>query len=209
MLFNHYILCCPLLLLPSIFPSTSIFSNESVLCTRWPKYWLGLRFRLWLFSKLTGCWWNLVSCTYRVYGSLLLQHHWEKVSELRESLVQFISVTQSCPTFYDPLDCSTPGFPIHHQLTELAQTHVLRVSDAFPCLQFFPASRSFPIGQFFASGGQSIGVSASASVLPMSIQDWFPLGWTGCISLQSKRLSGVFSNTIAQKYQFFSPLLSL
>ena len=63
------------------------------------------------------------------------------------------------------------------------------------CLQSFPASRSFQMSQFFPSGGQSIGVSASASVLPMNIQDWFHLGWTGCISLQSKELSRVFSNT--------------
>ena len=77
------------------------------------------------------------------------------------------------------------------------------------CLQSFPASESFPVSQFFASGGQSIGVSASASVLPMNIQDWFPLGWTGWISLQSKGLSRVFSNTTVQKHQFFGAQLSL
>ena len=76
-------------------------------------------------------------------------------------------------------------------------------------LQSFPASRSFQISQFFESGGQSIGVSASASVLPKNIQDWFPLGWTGCISLQSKGLSRVFSNTTVQKHQFFGTQLSL
>ena len=70
-------------------------------------------------------------------------------------------------------------------------------------LQSFPASGSFPVSQFFASGGQSIGVSASASVLPMNIKDWSPLGWTGWISLQSTGLSRVFSNTTAQKHQFF------
>ena len=70
--------------------------------------------------------------------------------------------------------------------------------------QSFPASGSFQISQFFASGGQSIGVSASASVLPMNIQDWFPLGWTGWIPLQSKGLSRVFSNTTVQNHQFFS-----
>ena len=70
-------------------------------------------------------------------------------------------------------------------------------------LQSFPPSGSFPISQFFASGGQSIGVSASASVLPMNIQDWFPLGWIDWISLQSKGLSRVFSNTTVQKHQFF------
>ena len=77
------------------------------------------------------------------------------------------------------------------------------------CLQSFPASGSFPMSQLFASGGQSIGASALASVLPMNIQDWFPLGWTGWISLQSKGLSRVFSTTTVQKHQFFSTQLSL
>ena len=77
------------------------------------------------------------------------------------------------------------------------------------CLQSFPASGSFQISHFFASGGQSTGVSVSASVLSVNIQDWFPLGWTGWISLQSKGLSRVFSNTTVQKHQFFSAQLSL
>ena len=77
------------------------------------------------------------------------------------------------------------------------------------CLQSLPASGSFQMSQFFASGGQRIGVSASASVLPMNIQDWFPLGWTGLISLQSKGLSRVFSNITVPKHQFFSARLSL
>ena len=76
-------------------------------------------------------------------------------------------------------------------------------------LQSFPASGSFQMSQFFTSGGQSIGVSASALVLPMNIQDWFPLGLTGWISLQSKGLSRVFSNTTVQKHQFFGTQLSL
>ena len=77
------------------------------------------------------------------------------------------------------------------------------------CLRSFSALGSFPMSQFFASGGQSIGVSASISVLPMNIQDWFPLGWTGWISLHSKGLSRVFSNTTVQKHQFFGAQLSL
>ena len=77
------------------------------------------------------------------------------------------------------------------------------------CLQSFPESGSFPVGQFFASGGQSIRASALASVLPMNIQHWFRLGLTGLISLQSKGLSRVFSNTTVQKHQFFSAQLSL
>ena len=139
------------------------------------------------------------------------------------------SVAQSCPTLCDPMDCSTPGFPVHHQLLEPTQTHFCWVGDAiqlshplsspfllpsiFPSIRervssFHDLSRLFPMSQFFPSGGQSIGASASASVLPMNIQDWFPLGLTGLISLQSKGLSRVFSNTTVQKHQFFRAQLS-
>ena len=109
------------------------------------------------------------------------------------------------------MDCSTLGFPVHHQLLEFAQTHVDRVSDAIqpsyplssPLLppSIFPSIRVFSSesGKDFTSGGQNSGVSASASVLPMTIQDCFSLGWTGWISLQSKELSRVFSNTTVQK----------
>ena len=83
------------------------------------------------------------------------------------------------------------------------------VSPFFSCPQSFPASRSFPMSRIFASGGQSIEASASASVLPMNIQDWFPLGWTSWIFLLSKGLSRDFSNTTAQKHQFFSTWPSL
>ena len=127
--------------------------------------------------------------------------------------VWFSSVAQSSLTLCNPVDYSTPGFPVHHQLPELTQTHVHRVDviQSFhpvisfsSCLQSFPASGSFSMSQFFTSGGQSIGVSASASVLPLNIQHWFPLGLTGWISLQFKGLSRVFSNTTVQKHQFFS-----
>ena len=87
--------------------------------------------------------------------------------------------------------------------------HLFSVIPFSSCLQSFPASGSFPRSQFFPSSGQSIGVSASTSVLPVNIQDWFPLGWTVWISLQSKGLSRVFSNTTVQKHQFFSTQLSL
>ena len=119
----------------------------------------------------------------------------------------FSSVAQSCPTLCDPMNHSTPGLPVHHQLPEFTQTHVHRVGDAIqpshplsspspPAPQALPASGSFPMSQLFAWGSQSIGVSASASVLPMDTQDWSPpLGWTGWISLQSKGISRVFSNT--------------
>ena len=124
------------------------------------------------------------------------------------------SISQSCPTLCDLMDCSTPGFPVQLQLSELTQTevHPTISSSVVPfasCLESFPASGSFPRSQFLAPGGLSIGVSASASVLPMNIQDRFPLGWTGWISLQSKGLSRVFSNTTIQKHKFFSAQHSL
>ena len=118
---------------------------------------------------------------------------------------QFNSVHQLCPTLCDPMDCSTPGLPVHHQHLEFTQTHVHWVGDAVqpshPLLS--PSSPTFNLSQhqglfkwvgshLAISFGQSIGVSASTSVLPMNIQDWFPLGWTGWISLQSKGLSRVF-----------------
>ena len=119
------------------------------------------------------------------------------------------SVAQSYPTLCNPTDCSTPGCPVLHHLPELAQTHVHWVSDAiqssssvipFSCLQSLPASGSFLMSWLFASGGQSIGVSVLTWVLPMHIQDWFSLEFTGLISLQSKGLPRVFSNTTVQKH---------
>ena len=95
----------------------------------------------------------------------------------------------------------------------LSQWHPPTISSSVitfsSCLQSWPASESFPVSQFFASGGQRIETSASASVLAMNIQDWFPLVLTGLISWQSKGLSRVFSNTTVQKHQFFSTQLSL
>ena len=113
--------------------------------------------------------------------------------------VQFSSVAQSCPTLSDPMNNSTPGLPVHHQLLEFTQTHVHPAisSSVVPfssCPQSLPASGSFPMSQLFAWGGQSIGVSASASVFPMNTQDWSPLGWTGWISLQSKGLSSLLQH---------------
>ena len=129
--------------------------------------------------------------------------------------VQFSSVTQSCPTLCDPMNLA-----VHHQLQESTQTHVHQVGDAIqpsralssaspPAFNLSQLQRLFKTSQFFTSGGQSIGVSALASVLPMNIQDWFPLGWTGWISLQSKGLARVFSNTTVQNNQFFGAQLYL
>ena len=100
--------------------------------------------------------------------------------------------SNSCPlSRWCPLTISSSGVPF------------------FSCLQSFPASGSFQMSQFFSSGDQSIGVSTSASVLPMCIQGWFPLGWTSCISFQAKGLSRVFSNTTVQKHHFLGIQLSL
>ena len=133
--------------------------------------------------------------------------------------LEFSSVTQSCLTLCNPMNRSMPGLPVHHQLLEFTQTHVRWVSDAIqpshPLLSPLhlpptpPSIRIFSNESTLAWGGQSIGVSASASVLPMNTQDWSPWGWTGWISLQSKGLSRVFSNTTVQKHQFFGAQLSL
>ena len=132
---------------------------------------------------------------------------------------QFSSVVQSCPTLCNPMDYSMPGFLVHHQLLELAQIHVHWVGGAIQpsCPLLSPSPPAFNLSQhlsflmswLFASGGQNIGTSASASVLPMNIQGWCPLGLTGLISLQSKGLSKVFSNTTVQTHQFFGTQLSI
>ena len=130
----------------------------------------------------------------------------------------FSSVQFSCSvvTLSDPMDCSMKSLPVHHQLPEFTQTPLSQwcpptispsVVPFSSHLQSFPPSGSFQMSQFFISGGQSIGVSALA--LPMNIQDWFPLGWTGWISLKCKGLSRVFSNTTVQKHQFFGTQFSL
>ena len=110
-----------------------------------------------------------------------------------------------------PCLSQTPGvYSNSCALSQWCHPTILSSVVPFPSsLQSFPASGSFPMSQLFASGGQSIGVSVSTSVLPVNTQDWSPLGWTGCISLQSKGLSRVFSNTAIQKHQFFSAQLSL
>ena len=132
--------------------------------------------------------------------------------------VQFSSVTQSCLTLCDLLDCSTPTSlsianpGVYSNSCPLSRCHPTISSSVIPfssCLQSLPASGSFQMSKFFASDGQSCGASASASVLPLNIQDWFPLGLTALISLLSKGLSRVFSNTIGQNNQFFSARLSL
>ena len=108
--------------------------------------------------------------------------------------------------------CPSPTPEVHLNPCPLSRwCHPTILSSTVPlsfCPQSFPASRSFPMSQLFTSGGQSIGVSASTWVLPMNTQDWSPLGWAGWISLQSKGLSRIFSNTTVQKHQFFGAQLS-
>ena len=110
-----------------------------------------------------------------------------------------------------PCPAPTPG--VYSNSSPLSQwCHPTISSSVIPfssCPQSFPASGSFPMSQFFLSDGWSIGVSASTIVLPIITQDWIPLGWTGWISLQSKGLSSIFSNTTVHKHQFFGPQLSL
>ena len=135
--------------------------------------------------------------------------------EQQFSSVQLLSHVWLC----DPMNRSMPGLPVHHQLLEF--TKLMSIESMMPskhlssviipfssCPQSFPAPGSFQMSQLFASGGQTIGVSASTSVIPMNIQEWSPLGWTGWISLQSKGLSRVFSNTTLQKHHFFGAQLS-
>ena len=136
----------------------------------------------------------------------------------RRGSVQFSQAVVSDSLWSDGLQdtrppCPSPTPGVYSNSSPLSQWwHPTISSSVIPfssCLQSFPASVCFQMSQLFASGGQSIGVSASTSVLPMNTQDWSPLGWTGWISLQSKGLSRVFSNTTVQKYQFFNVQLSL
>ena len=142
----------------------------------------------------------------RRLGAQGWEHHWDGVA------VQSLTPLR---LFAAPWTASMSGFPVLHCLLDSpsSQRCCLTISSSAAlfnfCPQSFPGSGSLPVSQLFASGGQSIGVSASKSVLPMNTQDWSPLGWTDWISLQSKGLSRVFSNTIVQKHQFFGAQLSL
>ena len=136
------------------------------------------------------------------------------------TMIQFSSVAQSCGTLrphglqHTRPPCPSPKPGAYSNSCPLSCRCHPTISSSFffpisSCLQSFRASESFQMSQFFPSGGQSIGVSASASVFPMNIQDWFPLGCTGWISLLSNRLLRVFSNTTVQKHQFFGTWPSL
>ena len=129
---------------------------------------------------------------------------------LQPTSVQFSTVTQSCLTLCNPMNCSTPGLPVHHQLLEFTQTHVHRVGDAIqpshpllspslPAPQSLPASGSFPMSQLFTWSSQSIGVAASTSVLPMNTQDWSPLAWAGWFTLATLRMREISAHWKADK----------
>ena len=146
---------------------------------------------------------------YSPWGCKRDRHEW--VTEWENNSVLLCSVAKSCPTHYF-MNSSIPGFPLLHCLLEFAQTCLLSqwchptisssVAPFFSCLPSFPASGSFPMSQLFTSGDQSNGASASATVLSVNIQGWFPLGLTSLISLQSKGHSRVFNTTVWQ-HQFF------
>ena len=179
----------------------------------------------WVWAS-SGRWWRMgKSGMLQSMGSQRVGHNWATCTILSKMpfLITQPSVQFSHSVVSDflrphglqharlPCPSLTPG--AYSNSCSMSQwCHPTISSSVIPfsfCLQSFPALGSFPMSQFFASGSQSIGVSASASVLPMNIQDWFPLGWTGWISLQSKGLSRVISNTTFQKHQFFGAQLSL
>ena len=125
----------------------------------------------------------------------------------------FVVVQLLCPTICNCIDWSTPGFPVLHYLLEfesvMLSNHLILCHPFSSCSQSFPASGSFPMRWLLASGGQSTGASASASVLPVNFQGWFPLGMIGLLSLLFKELSRVFCSTTVWKHQFFSAQPSL
>ena len=225
---NCLILCHPLLLLPSVFPSIRVSSNELALHIRWLKYW-SFSFNISPSNEYSGLisfridWFELLS----VQGTLkrLLQHHTSKASILHRSAFFMVQLSHpymlfSCSVMSYSLwphglqharfpHCSPPAWVCSNSCPLSWWCHPTISSSVVPfssCLHSCPESGSFLLSLFFTSGGQRIG--ASASVHPMNIEGWFLLGLTGLISLQSKGLSRVF-NTTVQKHQFFSAQLSL
>ena len=186
----------------------------------------GYRVSVWEDGRSSGDWW------WRWWPSNVNIHHASEPSTengsngkfyvvfilLQFSSVQFCSVAQSCPTLCDPMNCSTPGLPVYYQLPEFTQTHVHRVGDAIQASHPL-SSPSPPAPSPSQHQGLFQWVNSSheaAKVLEFQLQhqsfreyqDWSPWGWTGWISLQSKGLSRVFSNTTVQKHQFFCAQLS-
>ena len=158
--------------------------------------WLQLPFiMIWESKKIT----SVTGSTFFPITHILIIHTYI-------SSVQLLSHVQLFATPWTAAYQAALSITNSWSLLKLRYIGLVMPSSVIPfssCLQSFPASGSFQMSQFLTSGGQSIGISASASVLPMNIQDWFLLGWTGWVSLQSKGLSRVFSNTTVQKHQFF------
>ena len=213
--------------------SIRVFSNESILCSRWSKYW-SFSFSISPSNEYSGLisfrmdWLDLLAVQGALKSprtlswTLSFYLHFISTCAVLCLVAQFIStsdqirsVAQSCPTLCDPMNRSTPGLPVHHQLPEFTQTHVHQVCDTIqpshplsspspPAPNPSQRPESFPMSQVFAWGSQNTGVSALASFLPKKSQGWSPSEWTGWISLQSKGLSSIFSNTTVKKHQFFS-----
>ena len=167
--------------------------------------------------------WSDIPISFRIFHSLLWSTQSKALAwSIKQKRLIFSSVQFSRLVISDSLrphepqhtrpPCPSPTPSVHPNPCPSSQwCHPTISSSVVPfssCPQLFPASGSFQMSQLFTSGGQSSGVSALASVLPMNTQDWSPLGWTGWISLQSKGLSRVFSNTTIQKHQFFDTQLS-
>ena len=156
-------------------------------------------------------------CSWWSMFKVLLVHHFGTLNQ--PCIAQFSLVAQSCPTLCDPMDCSTPGLPVHHQLLEFTQTHVIESvmssNHLILCHPLLLLPLIFPnIWVFSDESALCIRWPKYWSfsfniVLPMNTQDWFPLGWTCWIFLQSKGLSRVFSDTTVQNHQFFCTQLSL
>ena len=182
---NHLILYHPLPLLPSIFPSIRIFSNEFILHIWWPKYW-SFSYSISPFNELQ----------HPLSSVQVLSHVWLFVNTWITAHQASLSITKSRSSLR--LTSIESVMPSSHPSVVLFSC----------CPQSLPASESFPLSQLFPWGGQSTGVSALASFLPKKSQGWSPSEWTGWISLKSKGLPRVFSNTTVQKHQFFGAQLS-
>ena len=145
------------------------------------------------------------------YRTIVLISHISKFSSVQSLSHVWLCVTPRTSARQDSLSTTNSQSLLKLMAIDsvMPSNHLISVVPISSCIQSFLASGSFHMSQLFTSGGQSIGVSASASVIPVNIQDWFLLGWTGWISLQSKGLSRVISNTTIQKHQFFGGQLSL
>ena len=190
------------------------WNNDVIIKRTWPEEskWARVALRIWNFSRV-----SVLKSIENNWGKdeelgwvMQWSHCLYQFSQFSRSVVSNSSWPHGPQHTRPPYPSPTPG--VYSNSSPLSRWCHPTISSSvvpFSCPQSFPASGSFPMSQLFASGVQSIGVSASTSVLPVNTQDCSPLGWTGWISLQSKGLSRVFPNTTVQKYPFFSAQLSL